>query len=50
MVCDPKAPEAMEWHQEEVAEGQDQLSQDTALCVETDSILLSRSYSVGPAS
>jgi len=51
MASDPKVPEAMEWRSEETpeGEGQDELSQDTAPSVETDSTRLARSHSGGPA-
>jgi len=51
MASDPKVPEAMEWRSEETpeGEGQDELSQNTALSVETDSTRLARSHSGGPA-
>ena len=51
MASDPIVPEGMEWQSEETSkgEGQDQLSQDTALSVETDSTRLARSHSGGPA-
>jgi len=49
MAPDPKVPEAMEWQQEEAVEGgQDDLSQDIAASVETNSTRLVRSHSGGP--
>jgi len=51
MASDPKVPEAMEWRSEETpeGEGQDELSQDRAPSVETDSTRTARSHSRGPA-
>jgi len=51
MASDPKVPEAMEWRSEETpeGEGQEELSQDTAPSVETDSTRLARSHSGGRA-
>ena len=50
MASDPKVPEAMEWRSAETpeGEGQDELSQDTAPGVQTDSTRLARSRG-GPA-
>jgi len=45
MVSDHKVSEAMEWQQEE---GGEELSQDTALSVETGSTRLAMSHSGGP--
>ena len=48
MASELKAPEVMEWQQGEEA-GQDELSQDTACSVGTDSTRLARSHSHIPA-
>jgi len=48
MTCDPKAPEVMEWQQEdqgEAEEGGDELSRASATSVETPVTHLARSHS-----
>ena len=52
MASDPKAPEAMEWRQEEGEEGNqggDELSSTPAPCVETTITHIARSHSVDQA-
>jgi len=48
MASYPKAPQAMDWQQEEEG-GQDELSLDTAPSGESDSTRLAQSHAGGPA-
>lgn len=49
MASDPKAPEGMEWQQEEAAEGGDKFSRASAPSVETTVTHLTRSHSADQA-